>query len=451
MADAFRFDLIPPGTGVLCALSGGADSMYLLCRLLEGREKYGWTVSAAHFNHGLRPTAQRDEDFVRDWCEKQNVPLFRCRENVEEYALRNKLSVEEAGRILRYRFLEDTAWEKGDCEHPVLIATGHHAGDNAETVLMNLVRGCGLNGLTGIRSRRGNLVRPMLGVTRGEVEDYLRLHGVPHVEDESNAELNYTRNKVRLRLVPLLEELNPRAVAHICAAAARLREDEEELSRQAKLLAGQGLDIPEGAAVPVRVLNGTPRPVALRACAMLLDRAGLGGEAVHLDGMLALSAGEDPSAQIDVPGGTVRRQYELLVLSRQTAANPEPPAPRELVEGEIRWGGWTIRCIQAECPGKAYVSPREFYLKPDRYLIRPRREGDALTLGGRPHKTVKKLMLEGRVPACRRGFVPVLESEGRAAALGGFGPDRSFLAVPGGPALHIILKAKENEHDPSRH
>lgn len=451
MGDPFRFDLIPPGTGVLCALSGGADSMYLLCRLLEGREKYGWTVYAAHFNHGLRPTAQRDEDFVRDWCEKQNVPLFRCRENVEEYAFQNKLSVEEAGRILRYRFLEDIAWEQGDSEHPILVATGHHAGDNAETVLMNLIRGCGLHGLTGIPERRGNIVRPMLNAVRREIEAYLEEHSVPHVEDETNADPAYTRNRVRLELLPLLEELNPRAVEHICAAAARLREDEEELSRQAKLLAGQGLDIPEGAAVPVRVLNGAPRPVALRACATLLDRAGLGGEAVHLDGMLALSTGEDPSAQIDVPGGTARRQYELLVLSRQAAPDPEPPAPKELVEGENRWGSWIIRCIRAECPGKAYVSPREFYLKPNRYLIRPRQEGDRITLGKRPPKTVKKLMIEGRVPACRRGLVPVLDALGRAAALGGFGPGREFLAQPGEPALHIILRAEENEHDPSRH
>lgn len=445
MGGPFRFDLIPPGSGVLCALSGGADSMYLLCRLLEGREKYGWEVSAAHFNHGLRLTAQRDEDFVRDWCGKQNVPLYTCRDNVEEYAFREKLSVEEAGRVLRYRFLEDTAWEIGCADRPVLIATGHHAGDNAETVLMNLIRGCGLKGLTGIPERRGDIVRPMLGVDRAEIEAYLTEHSVPHVEDETNTDPAYTRNKVRLQLLPLLEELNPRAAAHICAAAARLREDEGELSRQAALIAQEGLDIPEGAAVPVRVLNAAPRPIALRACGLLLEQAGLGGEAVHLDSMLALALGDDPSAQIDVPGGTVRRQYELLVLSRQAGPVPGPPAPRELVEGEIRWGSWTIRCIRAQCPGKAYVSPQEFYLKPDRYLIRPRQEGDQIALGKRPVKTVKKLMIEGRVPAAQRGRVPVLALGGQVAAVGGFGPGRGCLAEPGGPAVHIILKAEENE------
>ena len=443
MGDPFRFDLLPPGGSVLCALSGGADSMYQLCRLLEGREKYGWEVSAAHFNHGLRLTARRDEDFVRDWCGKKSVPLYTCRENVEEYAAREKLSVEEAGRVLRYRFLEDTAWGIGCTENPTFIATGHHAMDNAETVLMNLIRGCGLNGLVGIPERRGNIVRPMLGVERTEIEAYLTRHSIPHVEDETNADPAYTRNKVRLQLLPLLEELNPKAASHIAAAARRLREDGEELSRQAAALSRQGLDIPEGMAIPVRVLNEAPRPLALRACAMLLERAGLGGEAVHLDGMLALAAGDDPSAGLDVPGGHIRRQYELLVLSRQ--ACPDPPEEADLAEGETRWGSWRVTLDPAVCPVKAYVSPSEFYLKPGRYLIRSRQEGDQVTLGKRPTKTVKKLMIEGRVPAAQRGRVPVLALGGRVAAVGGFGPDKGCLAEPGNPAVHIILEAEENE------
>ena len=473
MGGGFQFGLIPPGAGVLCALSGGADSMYLLCRLLEGRERYGWKVCAAHLNHGLRESAGRDEEFVRSWCERQSVPLATGREDVAGYARREGMSEEEAGRVLRYRFLEGAALETG-C---ALIATGHHAGDDAETVLMNLIRGCGLKGLTGIPQRRGNIVRPMLEVSRQEIEDYLKRHGVPHVEDETNAGLNYTRNKIRHRLLPLLEELNPQAAAHIASAARRLREDEAELSRQAERISGQGLDIPEGLAVNVEPLREAPRPIALRACGQLLDKAGLSGESVHREGMLALALGDDPSAQIDVPGGSVRRQYELLALARQTASDAEPPAPRELAEGESRWGSWIIRCIPAECPGKAYVSPREFYLRPGRYLIRPRREGDVITLGKRPSKTVKKLMIEGRVPACRRELVPVVDGGGRAAALGGFGPDLDFLAEPGKPALHIGLlpdgsnpchalrlptlcgggqsglnqKAEENEHDPSRH
>ena len=438
MGDAFQFGLIPPGSGVLCALSGGADSMYLLCRLLEGRERYGWRVCAAHLNHGLRETAGRDEKFVRDWCGRRGVPLAVGFEDVAGYARREGLSLEEAGRTLRYRFLGQAALEAG-CP---LIATGHHAGDNAETVLMNLIRGCGLKGLAGIPERRDNIVRPMLEVSRGEIEAYLKEHGVPHVEDETNDDVNYTRNKVRHQLLPLLEELNPQAAAHIAAAARRLREDEEELSRQAAPLAAEGLDIPDGVALPVRVLREAPRPLALRACAGLLERAGLGAQAVHLERVLALALGDDPSAQLHIPGGSVRRLYELMVLA--PGADPEPPAPAQLREGEQAWGEWRIWCTPAPCPAKAYISPWEFYLRPEAYLVRPRREGDRLTLGRRPEKTVKKLMIEGKVPARRRARVPVLALGGRAAAVGGLGPEKDCLAAPGAPALHIIIKIEEN-------
>lgn len=438
MGDAFQFGLIPPGSGVLCALSGGADSMYLLCRLLEGRERYGWRVCAAHLNHGLRETAGRDEKFVRDWCGRRGVPLAVGLEDVAGYARREGLSLEEAGRTLRYRFLGQAALEAG-CP---LIATGHHAGDSAETVLMNLIRGCGLKGLAGIPERRDNIVRPMLEVSRGEIEAYLKEHGVPHVEDETNDDVNYTRNKVRHQLLPLLEELNPQAAAHIAAAARRLREDEEELSRQAAPLAAEGLDIPDGVALPVRVLREAPRPLALRACAGLLERAGLGAQAVHLERVLALALGDDPSAGADLPGGRAYRQYELLVLA--PGADPEPPAPAQLREGEQAWGEWRIWCTPAPCPAKAYISPWEFYLRPEAYVVRPRREGDRLTLGRRPEKTVKKLMIEGKVPARRRARVPVLALGGRAAAVGGLGPEKDCLAAPGAPALHIIIKIEEN-------
>ena len=438
MGDAFQFGLIPPGGGVLCALSGGADSMYLLCRLLEGRERYGWRVCAAHLNHGLRETAGRDEKFVRDWCGRRGVPLAVGLEDVAGYARREGLSLEEAGRTLRYRFLGQAALEAG-CP---LIATGHHAGDSAETVLMNLIRGCGLKGLAGIPERRDNIVRPMLEVSRGEIEAYLKEHGVPHVEDETNDDVNYTRNKVRHQLLPLLEELNPQAAAHIAAAARRLREDEDELSRQAAPLAAEGLEIPDGVALPVRVVREAPRPLALRACAMALERAGLGAQAVHLERVLALALGDDPSAGADLPGGRAYRQYELLVLA--PGADPEPPAPAQLREGEQAWGEWRIWCTPAPCPAKAYISPWEFYLRPEAYLVRPRREGDRLTLGRRPEKTVKKLMIEGKVPARRRARVPVLALGGRAAAVGGLGPEKDCLAAPGAPALHIIIKIEEN-------
>lgn len=437
MPGRFRYDLIPPGSRVLCALSGGMDSMYLLCRLLEGAEGGGYTVAAAHYNHNLRPAAGGDEAFVRDWCRQRGVPLAVGSGDVAETARREGLGLEECARRLRYEFLEGAADELG-CD---LIATGHHAGDNAETVLMNLIRGCGLKGLTGIPERRGRIIRPMLTLTRDEVEGYLREHGVPHVEDESNADLAYTRNRLRREVLPLLEQLNPRAVEHIAQTAARLTQDEGELAAQGARLTAQARRASRGLAIPAGVLAQAPRPIALRAAGELLRRAGLEDRADFRAGALALAVGTDPSGELNVTGGRVYRAYGELVFSPKMAGPVLEERP--LGEGDNPWGEWAVSVRETVCPPKAYLHPGEFYLKPGAYVIRPRRPGDGLRLGPRPWKTIKKLMMEQHVPQRERSAVPVLDLDGRAAAAGGLGPDEAALARPGERCLRITIRKGE--------
>ena len=454
--DPFRFDLIPPGSTVLCAVSGGADSVYLLHRLRHLQCMRRFTLAAAHFNHQLRgEESDRDARFVEEFAAKYCGPvktelcypdgwhalppveLFTGSGDVAGEAKRRKAGLEETARDMRYAFLNETADRVG----ADFIATAHNADDNAETLLLHLLRGCGLQGLTGIRPVRGRLIRPMLEVTRAEIEEYLRVYRTPHVEDSSNGLDEYLRNRLRHQVLPLLEELAPGFTQRSRGTIARLREDEDELSRQAAALCGQALDIPEGIAVPARVLAEAPRALAVRAVRLLLARLS-GGDtdcaAAHLEAAVGLCRGTDPSAKADLPDGiTVRRQYDLLVLTAQAEQEPSPPLPLAL--GENRWGDWTALCEEAVCPGKAYLGPGEFYLKPAEYLLRSRREGDRITLGKRPEKSVKKLMLDGKIPARRRGHIPVLAAEDKTAAVGGFGPDRECLAEPGGPALHIIL------------
>jgi len=436
----FRYDLIPPGAAVLCALSGGADSMYLLCRLLEGAEGGGYTVCAAHLNHGLRPTARRDEDFVRGWCRERGVPLSVGFRDVAGQARARGQGLEETARELRYAFLRGAAADMG-C---TLIATGHHAGDNAETVLLNLLRGCGLRGLTGIPERRGNLIRPMLALERGEINAYLAACGVPHVEDETNGDRTILRNRVRQELLPLLAELNPQASRHIVQTAARLREDEAELSRQAEKLLERAACQDGALSIQTAALTQAPRPVALRAAAALLEREGLGRQAVHLEGVLELAENGGPSARLDVPGGTVHREYDRLVFQRRGEPPPLPELP--LSPGENRWGEWRIVCVPAVCPD-APGTPESFYLREGRYTIRPRRTGDALRPPNRVFKTVKKWLVDQKVPSSQRERVPVLARDGRAAALGGVGVDRDFVAAPGEPALHITWADSKKERE----
>lgn len=432
MAGAFRYDLIPRGSRLLCALSGGADSMYLLCRLLEGAEEGGYAVCCAHYDHGLRDSAGRDEDFVRGWCRGHGIDLTVGRGDVRAQAKKKGQGLEECAREMRYAFLRRVAREKS-CD---LIVTGHHAGDNGETVLMNLIRGSGLRGLCGIAERQGDLLRPMLALSREEIRDHLKRNGVPHVEDETNGDDRYTRNKLRHRVFPLLEEINPRTAEHLSDTARRLREDEDFLSSLAEELIVRAQYSEGASSIPAETLNSAPRPLAVRACALLARRAGLGMQAVHLEAALALCGAEDPSARISVPGGVVSREYDRLVFRRAEAERL--PAPQPLTD-RVCWGNWVITCRQAVCPEKAFQDPTSFFLRPEEYTLRSRREGDEVKLGRRPRRTVKKLMIEAKIPAQKRERIPVLDCGGRLAALGGFGPDAGYLAEPGGPALHITM------------
>ncbi|MFQ9556217.1 MAG: tRNA lysidine(34) synthetase TilS [Oscillospiraceae bacterium] len=217
-------DAIAHGARVLCAVSGGVDSMYLLHRMAELGAQRGFTVGCAHFNHGLRGVeSDRDEAFVRAQCEKLGVPFYAGRGDVTSV---RGMGTEAAARELRYAFLTHCADEHGYD----WIATAHTADDNAETLLLNLARGCGLRGLTGIPPQRGKLLRPMLDTTRAQAEAYLTARAIPHVEDSTNAADTYARNRVRHHAVPALESVNTAFVQHTSDTAALLREDERFLS-----------------------------------------------------------------------------------------------------------------------------------------------------------------------------------------------------------------------------
>ena len=172
-----RWDMLPPAGGVmLCALSGGRDSMALLCFLQALAEEGGFTLQAAHYHHGLRPTADRDRDFVRAWCARRGIPLTCGAGDVSGWARARGASLEDAARTLRYRFLREAAEAAGACR----IATAHHRQDNAETVLLHLLRGSGLRGLGGIPPVRGRIVRPFLETDRRDIEAYLNENHIPY-------------------------------------------------------------------------------------------------------------------------------------------------------------------------------------------------------------------------------------------------------------------------------
>ena len=199
-----QYSLFTQGDRIAVGVSGGADSVALLRFLAVLREEYRWELIVCHIHHGLRGAeADRDEQFVRELAGQLGLPYAVRHIDAAALALENHLSVEEAGRNARYAFFAETAGEGGR------IATAHTLDDTIETVLMNLIRGTGLHGLCGIPRIRGNIVRPLLDVTRAEVEEYLALLGQPYCTDSTNLSNDYTRNRVRHDILPRLRELNP--------------------------------------------------------------------------------------------------------------------------------------------------------------------------------------------------------------------------------------------------
>lgn len=219
--------LLQNGDSVLIALSGGADSVALLHILNSIKEELNITLYAAHFHHGIRgEEADRDEHFCKGLCERYSIPFFCEKADVPSIARGSGESVELCGRRLRYWFLDRVAHDIGGAK----IATAHHSDDNAETVLWNLTRGSGVAGLAGIPVKRDNIIRPLLCCTRAEIEAYCAKNDLTYVTDSTNLSDDYTRNKLRHQVMPVLRELNPGVGESIGRMSAIMREADEYLN-----------------------------------------------------------------------------------------------------------------------------------------------------------------------------------------------------------------------------
>lgn len=438
-------ELLPRGGHVLCALSGGADSVCLLHWLNGLREEWGITLTAAHYNHQLRGAeSQRDEQFVRDFVSQYcpEVPLIVGAGDVAAHAARTQTGLEEAARDLRYAFLEETARQVG----ADVIATAHHALDNAETVLLNLLRGSGLRGLTGIPLRRGCIVRPFLTTRREELDAYLAAFDLPYAEDSSNADCRFARNRVRHQLLPLLQQVQPRAAEHLSKTARLLAQDEDYLTQQAARALPEPEVIANGISVPAALIAQQHPALAVRMVRMLLDELKEDGgqcTAVQLESVVRLCRGEDPSAQCALPAGVLaRRVYDRLELVR--VAEQEELCPQQLpLPGvlDLPWGRLTVERLGYEGQEQTACS---LYLSAQRLqagvTVRARQVGDRLCRPGRVERTVKKILIDEKVPRHIREQIPVLDCGGKVAAVAGLGVDAAFAPAAGEICWHIIYK-----------
>lgn len=458
-----EYKMLPPGTKVLCALSGGSDSVCLLHLLYRLRRRLDIRVAAAHYNHCLRGAeSDRDEGFVREFVAQccgpdrspgplgvaqplPEVELTVGRGDVAARAAQTKQGIEETARQMRYDFLQQAAREL-DC---TVIATAHNADDNAETVLLHLMRGTGLRGLGGIPPVRDNIVRPLLTTTREEIEAYLRAQGLPWVEDSTNRSDRYLRNRVRHQVIPVLRRAAPDFDRRLIECSAAIRKDESYLEQLAGQAVSGALEESGRLTLSAAAVGRQADPIALRCARLLMTRARNGDSrctAAHLRALVGLCRSDDPSARIDLPGElTARREYDLLVLEQK------PPSPLDTGEialplpGETDWGGWHIACTRETYAGQPFA-PRDFWLDGGltALTVRPRRTGDTLAPPGRHEKSLKRWFIDEKVPAHRREQTPVLAAGRVAAAVCGLGPDRRHIPAAGSAAWHVILTERQS-------
>lgn len=223
-----KYNMFNDGDTVVVGVSGGADSVMLLHCLNQIKDKYNLHLIAAHVNHKIRPgDAERDAAFVENLCKEWGVEFHLKEVDIKALAKDASMGEEEAGRFVRYGFFRDLCMNESG-EYIGKIATAHNANDNVETVLMRFMRGTGVQGLSGISYKRDNIVRPILGVTRADIEAYIEENGLTHITDKTNFESIYTRNKIRLELIPFMQEMfNPNLIETVTNNIQTYREDAE--------------------------------------------------------------------------------------------------------------------------------------------------------------------------------------------------------------------------------
>lgn len=463
VAKAMRRAGIPFRGRILVAVSGGPDSVALLDVLhnLAARPDHVWSLRIGHVNHGLRgPESDQDEQFVRDVARACDLPADMVRVATREYAQRHKVSIETAARVLRAGALREmlASWA-GDC-----IALGHTQDDQAESVLLHLLRGAGLTGLAAMRERSGPFVRPLLRVSREEVIRYLQERRVGFRLDSSNRDVRFRRNMIRRRIVPALEMVQPRVVELLARTASLVQADldfiEAETNQAIELLETvRGPDEISASRAVWRSLPLSLRRHVLRELVRQLYGELDDVDESHLTLLCdAIEMGMDRRALLDrLPHGlSLYLDGTRFALRRGRRPTPPPFATATLeVPGSIELPAGTLSArvlssVDSEERERliAVCGPLHAFCDAERIgphlLVRSRRPGDRLRpLGAPGSRKLQDIMVDKKVPAGVRNLVPVVESEGQIVWVPGIALDQQA-AVTGATSrvVHLCLRPR---------
>ena len=412
-----KYGLINKNERVLVGLSGGADSVALLHVLLKIAPEMGFELCAAHLNHGIRGAeAYHDQRFVEELCKGLGVPLV-CEElDIPGIARLEGKTLEQAAREKRYEFFHRAAKELGADK----IAVAHHMDDQAESIMLHLIRGSGLKGLMGMEPAYGNIIRPLLWARRREIEEYAADNGLKYCTDSTNLERDASRNRIRLDLIPYIQDnLNPCFVEGLCSMGELLRQDEEYLDGLARdalreARTQEGYDRARLAALPL--------PLKSRAIRIAAFEAGATAdvERRHIERIMDMLTAKT-GAHADIPHISAWVSYGSICFGIRQSAN-EVDVPFN-IEGETRFAGGFFFAEAVE--GGIIKNNTVAYIDRDKLpaglRVRTRRDGDRFQLiGSGGGKKLKDFFIDRKVPRDQRNM-PILFSGSDALFIPGYG------------------------------
>ncbi len=453
-----RSRLFAPGERVAAAVSGGVDSMLLLEFMREFAQQNGLVLSVAHFNHHLRGAeSNADERFVSEVAERLGLPYFVGQADVGRVAREKRQNLEATARRLRYRFFYSLV-HQGKVDK---VATAHTANDQAETVLLRLLRGAGARGLAGIFPvLDGKVVRPFLGLERAEIEIEVARRGLRFRTDPSNFDLRFARNRIRRELIPWLErEFNPGVVSGLAQFAALCRDDEAFLEHQAREMAQPWRIRQENEErIPVRALANFPVAIERRVLRQMIFGASEGKRscvtAAQVEALRALAARGQSGKSVLLPGGLeARREFAWLTVApcrpgfgRSDFAIPiQPPAEVAVPGSALRLRFAIVENLPGSNTEKKYNQNEAVYVDFEKLsgplLLRNWRAGDRYVPAG-SHKVrkLKELLSERRVPRAQRRLWPVLASGEKVLWACHFPPSTVVLPTA---ASRLLLRIEE--------
>ncbi|SMP11186.1 tRNA(Ile)-lysidine synthase [Desulfurobacterium pacificum] len=426
-----KYSLINPKENVLVALSGGPDSVTLLYLLLKLKDKLKVNVFAAHLNHMLRgEESDRDEEFVRKLCNEWNVTLFVERRNVKEIS--KGKNVEAIARKERYDFLRKTLKEIGGGK----IATGHTASDLVETVLLNLTKGTGIRGLRGFLPKSGNVIRPLIEITRKEIEEYTKKEKLPYVIDSSNYDKSFERNLIRLDVIPVLKKINPSLESAFLKTCETLRLLEDFLNKEVETVIHAWTEKDE-IKIPLQTFKSLHPFLRREAVQKAFEQ--ISGRKLSFKNLLDIEKLADAEGykEIHLGSGFKAVKEDNTIKIRKEQEKPKSFSFKVTkIPTTLHTPLYTLHFAENE--GEPLLPITQF--KEKGITVRNRKPGDKVNLG-KFHKPLKKLLMEKKIPPTLRWQIPIITSGEEIIYI----PDVFKAYIKGKPFVGVKVEKRETE------